>query len=898
MIPIRLHGREAVGELYSYTVCMRTDVDISPSSNIVTLDLDSIVGTPVTLSIDIPGKGTFVPGMPGDTGLSNLGFHMRELSGQVSEARFIGRDGRSMIYEFVVQPALAEAASGSNYRIFQNQTVVEVIGTILAPYPIVIDWRIDGPLYGEQCYPRRDLQRQHWESDMTCVRRLCEHYGLFYWFEHGNGVHRMVIADTPSAFHPHGEAYETVRFSTGNRIDEEHIDRLDIVSRQTEGKVTVVDHDYTRPRLARAIIPLRGEARDPRETARADQEVYAYANVSQPLAGAEGLNAKRNGTDEEARFVALVRMQGLRCRGLRANGHGNMRGLTVGRTFHLTGHPYLKANQQYVVLSATLTIEENDQASGTDQIFRCETDFEIHPVREYFRMPHETPGPVQAGFEYAVVTGPAGHEIWTDAYGRVKCQLVPDREGQFDQDAFIWVLPMQPWQNGRMGSAFVPRVGSQVLIGYVNGNPDMPFIVASSVNRFNTPAWKLPFNQWVSGLRSRMQGGSGANHLALVDTENELQAQLSSDHGTSQLSLGFLRRIFGNEGLKEARGEGFELRTDFWGALRAARGLLISTHERESAAGKVKDMDETTDRLTQARDLHEGLAGLAQRHGAQKLDADQRDVARSIEQQTDDIRGAIGGAPHGFPEFARPHLMLASPAGIETSTGGSTHIQSDEDMAITTGRSVGIAAARSFHVAALEKISLFVRKAGMLLVAASGKIGIEAQSDGIDITAKDDVHIVSKDGWINLIAMKGVRIKGADSTLEISLARLLGTTSGLFCIHAADHKTDKPQSSPSIFRQKTYIDQASLLHRYHDGKPVESAKFDIAYDDGRRYSGVLDSSGHTDLSGAPVGSGRIRIGPDSRVLQVKANDPSLHYKPHWSENNFSASANKQNNGGV
>ena len=565
LIPTYLHGREAIGDLYSYTVRMRTDIAIPSYPDVVTLDLDRIAGTEVTLSIDIPGKGIFVPGMPGDTGRGNIGFDTREITGRVSEARFVRRDERSIVYEFVIEPALAEAAKGSNYRIFMGDSVREVIDKLLAPYPLTIDWRIAGPHYGKRQYPRRDLIRQHWESDMTCVQRLCEHYGLFYWFHHEDGFHRLVIADTMGAFRSHGEAYETIRFSTNDRIDEEHIDRLDIASRQTEGKVAVVDHDYAEPRVAPATVALREEIQGPRDTARAAQEVYAYANVSQPRVNGKRFDAGPDDTRDDARNVAMVRMQALRCQGLRAKGRGNMRGLTAGRTFHLIDHPYSKANQEYLVVSATLTIEENDQASGTGQSFRCETDFEIQPIREYFRMPHKTPWPSHAGFEYAIVTGPEGHEIWTDVYGRVKCQLIPDREGELDQNAFIWVLPMQPWQNGRMGSAFVPRIGSQILIGYINGNPDMPFVVASSVNKHNMPAWKLPFNQWVSGFRSRMENGSSANHLGFVDTENELQAQLSSDHGTSQLSLGFLRRLLGNEGLKDARGQGFELRTDFWG---------------------------------------------------------------------------------------------------------------------------------------------------------------------------------------------------------------------------------------------------------------------------------------------------------------------------------------------
>ena len=133
-------------------------------------------------------------------------------------------------------------------------------------------------------YPVRDLQRQHWEDDWTCFRRWCERAGLFFWFEHSNGFHRLVIADHMGAFASHGEAYKTLRYAPGdNRIDEEHIERLAFSSRQTEGKATAVDHDYMQPRMRAANAPLRASEDHPRNTAEADQEFYEPANISQPL---------------------------------------------------------------------------------------------------------------------------------------------------------------------------------------------------------------------------------------------------------------------------------------------------------------------------------------------------------------------------------------------------------------------------------------------------------------------------------------------------------------------------------------------------------------------------------------------------------------------------------------
>ncbi|MBN3818249.1 type VI secretion system tip protein VgrG [Paraburkholderia sp. Se-20369] len=849
LIPTYLHGTEAIGELFAYTVRARTDIAAPPEMRV--LDLDAIVGTEVTVHIDIPGKSTFIPGMPGDTGMGNIGACTREISGRVSEARFVRCDERSMVYEFVLCPGLHEASLGRGYRLFQDRNVIEISEAVLRAYPFEVDLRIAGPVGKETTYPPRDLQRQYWESDARFLQRLWEEWGVFYWFEHEGGAHRLVLADTLGAFHCHGDAHETIRYAPAgeSRTDEEHIDTLSLVSRQTAGKVTVVDHDYMNPRTAPGTTPLCEDLADPRDTARADQEVYVYGDVSQPLAGSSGLAGEPNDARREARFMARVRMEAIRCQGQRANGHGNLRGLTVGRTFHLVDHPYPKANQEYVVVSTTLTIEETDQSSGTGHAFRCETDFEIQPVLDYFRMPQKTSKPAQAGVEYAIVTGPQGHEIWTDAMGRVKVRFVADREGAYDETSSIWILPMQPWQNGRMGAAFVPRVGSQVAVAYVNGDPDLPFIVASSANQRNGPAWKLPFNQWVSGLRSRAAGGSSANHLALVDTQDELQAQVSSDHGASQLSLGFLRRLSGNDGLKDARGRGFELRTDLWGTLRAAMGLLISTHGRDAAAGKAKDMDETVARLTQARELHEKLAELARHHETQQRAGEQSDVTRAIKRQIDELRGTPGGGPEDFPEFAAPHLTLASPAGIETTTAGSTHIQSNDDLALTTGRHVGIAAGRSLYASVMETMAFFVRKAGMKLVAAAGKIRVEAQTDSVEVIARQAVELISTGDWINLNAAKGVRLNGGGTVLEISPAGILGSTNGKFLVHAASHATDEPQAVPAALPISDINDakvaEPFVLVDGITGLRIPDQPYRITVADGQVIEGRTNAEGET-----------------------------------------------------
>ncbi|MFM0334511.1 type VI secretion system Vgr family protein [Paraburkholderia strydomiana] len=850
LIPVHLHGTEAVGELFHYTVRVMTDIDMSSDPDLETLDLDSIVGTEVTVSIDVPGKGTFVPGMAGDTGRGNIGFHVRRISGYVSVARFVRRDDRSVVYEFEIEPALKKATLGQNWRIFQNCTVIEAISELLRGYAAKIDWRIAGPIHGSH-YPRRDLQRQYYESDYICFKRWCERAGLFFWFDHDD-AHTIVIADTMGAFHRHGEAYRTIRYAPDeNRTDEETIARLEFASRQTAGNATGVDHDYTEPRMRRANIPLRVSSEDPRDTARADQEFYEYVNTSQPLQGAMGLNAEPLDADEQARQAAMVRMQSLRCQGLRATGHGHLRALIPGKTFHLAEHPLDKANQEYIVVSTTLTMEANAQASGTAQAFRCDTAFELCPVLAgYFRLPIVTPWPV-AGTEIAIVSGPDDQQLWTDALGRVKCQLVPDRAGRYDENSFIWLRVTQPWQNGQMGAALVPRIRSEILVGYINGNPDMPYIAGSAVNADNPPAWALPHNRWVSGLRSRMEKGSSSNHLALDDTHGRQQAQLASDHAKSSLSLGYITRIDGNRGRQDERGEGFELRTDKHGALRAALGMIVTTFARTGAAGKVKEMGETHAQLTEARSIHEELALSAQQHGAQQATGAQRDVAKALSDANAALRGRASDGARDFPEFGQPDIAVSSAANLHAAAQDNTHIVSGKHTALTAGGNVAIAALKSLFASVREAIAFYASKS-ITMIAATGRIHLEARTDALQAIAREDVTVTSQNGWLRLAALKGIEINAGGTLLRLTPQGVTVHTNGHYLVHAASHATDDPQAAPVML--PVTQENPGRLAAHHvlvedgGGFILGGQPYRITLDDGQVIEGVTNGRGEMQVA--------------------------------------------------
>ncbi|WP_231937888.1 type VI secretion system Vgr family protein [Burkholderia lata] len=847
-VPVRLQGTEAIGRLDEcrYLVTLRTDdaSAVSPSRT-ADLDLDKMIGTEVTVSIQLEGKGRVIPGLAGNSGLGNIGAGTREITGLVEVARLAGQDRDAILYELELRPWLYRATLTQDCRLFQDMTVVEITDAVLSKYPYPVDKRL-GAFRG--VYPKRDVQRQTFESDWAFLQRLWEEWGIWWWFEHDDGHHRLVLSDTMGGHQPHGEAYETLRYLPpgGQRIDEEHIHTLSVTSRLTAGSVSVTDYDYTRPR---ARLGVSVEA--PRPTGSSDGEIYDWGDYSQPLAGAQGLTGQPNDTEWEARHFARVRLEAQRCGGRRSNGKGSLRGLTVGHTFTLIGHPQQAANREYVVVSCTLDIEEVAGRAGSAQTYRADAQFELLPTNEPFRLERSVRKPVLSGPEKAIVVGPAGQEIWTDQYGRVKVQFQWDRRGQHDENSGIWLRVLSPWQGVDMGATFIPRIGHEVAVSHYYGDPDLPVIIGSAVNAFRQPALDQLHNHAISVIRGRELHGTASGHLAIDDTREQIQTQLASDAGASQLSLGHIRRITRKKGRADARGKGFDLRTDDWGVVRALKGLFVSTDGQPGGPGHAKDAKEAIGRLTRARELQESLTDLAQRHQAQQHDADQSDVTKAIKARNDTIRGKTPAGPDDFPELTEADIVLAGPAGFSLATERSAHIASGEDVAVTSGRHVGLAVGRSLFASVSNAFSLFVHKAGMALVAAAGKVRIEAQTDGVDLIAKKTINITSTTDSIHLHAADEIVLHAGSTEVRISDQGYVVRTAGEHTIHAGSHQTDaaqvRPMRLPVTPEHPGQYAAHFVLLEHDSGFALPNQPYRVTLDNGRVIEGVSNELGETDV---------------------------------------------------
>ncbi|APW38760.1 type VI secretion protein ImpA [Rhodoferax koreense] len=858
---VRLAGNEGINTLFEYELILKTPDALNlGASGGADWDLNGFVGREISCSIELDGAGQFLAGAVGaDT--SHRGAGHRQINAIITKASLWGEEGRHVQYRLVLRPWLHLATLDTDCRIFQNKTVVELLDELLADYPFPVEKRLI------ETYAPRDFQTQFNETNYAFFLRLTQENGINFFFAHSEGKHRLVLIDNMGAFqHSASEAYRSVDYHPpGWKTDAEYISSFVPHSELTSGRYTTRDYDYTRPRA-----DLSASRSEPRPTGQAGGEVYQWhaslggSHYAQPCAGAARAgssgDAQANDPQEEGRNFAVMRMQALRTHGARARASGNLRGMAPGCFFGLQGHPRQKANVEYLILDTSFLIEDvaqdsqiKDAARGRHQQWTVQVDFTAHPMSEMLRPALTQPKPFSHGPQVALVVGPPGQNLWTDALGRIKIQFPWDRVGERNQNSSCWVRVTSPWAGNQLGAMQLPRIGQEVVVDFIGGDPDLPVCTGRVYNQHNLPPWALPGQSALSGFRSRElapEGGNSSagrsNHLVLDDTAQKIQAQLKSDHRNSGLSLGHITRIDDNAGRKEARGEGFELGTEGHGAVRAQAGLLISTERHAGAQNHIKEIDATVQRLREARELLEQITAAAQRHEAQAGGADQNEVLGAVKAQNQNIAG--DGTAQG--EFTAPHLVLASPAGITSSTPQSTHIASGQHTQLSSGEHLSIAAGGGWFASVVDKFALFVQRAGMKLVAAAGKISIQAQSDGIELVAHKVLALMSQTDYIDLKGKKGIRLYGGTSMLEISDQTQFFTASPVLFNGSLETLAPKTISQHfNTMRTSNFDQQVRFLDA--DGQPASKVAFDLLRDDGNIVDGKTGTDGKTPLQKSP-----------------------------------------------
>ncbi|EHM9782740.1 type VI secretion system tip protein VgrG [Salmonella enterica subsp. enterica serovar Elokate] len=465
-----LDGGETLSELFSYVVQLKTPDTlnlgyVSPAAN---LPLKPMVGKDLCVNIELDGGGK------------------RHISGLVTAARVVGHEGRSVTYELRMEPWLKLLTHTSDYKAFQNKTVVDILDEVLAEYPYPVEKRL------VESYPVRTWQVQYGETDFDFLQRLMQEWGIYWWFEHSEDSHTLVLADAISAHKACPDSPLVEWHQEGLKLDKEFIHTITANESLRTGQWVLDDFDFTKPRSL-----LANTVANPRETGHATYEHYEWPGDYFDKS--------------EGEMLTRIRMEAQRSPGSRVLGGGNIRTLMTGYTFTLMNHPTAELNQEYLLAQTTLFVQDNAQHSGQDQHFTFSTSFELHPTREVYRPQRTISKPHTKGPQSAIVTGPAGQEIWTDQYGRVKVQFGWDRYGKMDENSSCWIRVSYPWAGKGFGMIQIPRIGQEVLVDFKNGDPDLPIIVGRTYNQDTMPPWGLPGMASQSGIFSHSLYGGPTN---------------------------------------------------------------------------------------------------------------------------------------------------------------------------------------------------------------------------------------------------------------------------------------------------------------------------------------------------------------------------------------------------
>jgi type VI secretion system secreted protein VgrG len=460
----QIRGQEGVSRLFQFDLEL---VSLDPS-----LDMNGILGKNVSLRIrQVDGSD-------------------RYFNGVVSRFTVAGVTENYSTYHVEMVPWLWLLSKTSDCKIFQFMTPPEIISMVFDTYGFG-----DYQLRLSGSYPTREYVVQYRETDFNFVSRLMEQYGIFYFFEHADGVHTLVLADSNAEFKPCPNQararYQRTHEATVH--DEDVITAWMMEHDFRTAKVSLMDFNFKTPAVN---LQVNQESGQPAPGGMPFEHYdypgnYDVTDVGDALA--------KVGVQEEDGQIARV------------TGGSNCRPFTSGFSFALYDHPRGDLNQTYVLtevqhLAREGTYESGDEAGG----FTYSNQIAAIPIDFNYRPPRVTPRPVISGLQTAIVAGP--EEIWTDEYGRIKVQFHWDRIHGRDDDSSCWIRVAQTWAGKQWGSVFIPRVGQEVLVAFLEGDPDQPMVVGAVFNGDQVQPYPLPDFKTRSVLRTDTTTGGGDCH--------------------------------------------------------------------------------------------------------------------------------------------------------------------------------------------------------------------------------------------------------------------------------------------------------------------------------------------------------------------------------------------------
>ncbi len=650
----------------------------------------------------------------------------RFFNGHVSRFSQFGNQGSYAVYQATVHPWLWFLTQTSDCRIFQQKTVPDIIKEVFRNHGYTdFEEKLSGS------YRTWEYCVQYRETDFNFVSRLMEQEGIYYYFKHEEYKHILVLSDAYSS-HESVPGYEAIPYYPPDDTtvrDEESISSWYISKQVQPGIYALNEYDFTRPKAN-----LEVDSTIARDHSASDFEVYDYPG--EYVESAEG------------DFYARTRIEELHTQYEQAQGHSDARGIICGGLFELSEYPREDQDREYLVIAATHTIHSDafESASGGGPVYS--NSFSVIDSQTSFRPIRSTPKPMVQGPQTAMVVGPAGEEIYTDEHGRVKLQFHWDRYGLSDENSSCWIRVSQVHAGKGFGGIDTPRIDEEVIVEFLEGDPDRPIITGRVYNGDNTLPNGLPGAKMISGMKSNSTpGGGGDNTIMLDDTKgNEAitihgqynmdttvdndQTNIIHNNRTSTVDVDDTEKVGSNQtitvGVNQSNSIGNNQTTD----VGAARSLTVGAND------SVKVGSNKTETISIAKALSIG--------GAYQVS-----VGGAMNETVGAIKAEEIGGAKVVVVGALSSENVASDKSVDA--GGSISESADKDVSITSGKKMSLAAGDNFALQGKKKGVLNIADE---LTIKCGKAVITMKKNG-DITINGKMITIKGSGDV---VIKGKKI--------------------------------------------------------------------------------------------------------------------------------------------
>jgi type VI secretion system secreted protein VgrG len=802
----RFIGRESVNELF----CFYIDA-LSVSTD---LELPLFIGEELTLTLLQPDG-------------SRRAWH-----GLCTQASWLGADGGVARYRLKLEPALSLLALRRDSFVFQDKNARDIVTELLMDYPQL---RFDFDV--TQALATRPICIQYRESDLTFFARVLASEGLSWRFEHaqedsgldGQARHRLVIFDG-LARAPATPGGDTIRFH-GVRATEQD-DSIDVFGALRQLAANGVSISSWDP--AQLMAPG------------AEQQSQLDAGELPMLPIYDGSGERIAADGDAANRHSQLMLRALELDNKRFEGAGSVRRLAAGHGFRLTQHErYPEGDNAFVVLWVSHEARNNLRAAGIRDAAGGDADKGIYRntfacVREVVAIvpgetvapqPRTAPGPQTAlvvGLPDAVATTTRHHQVkiqfpWQRGRSPNPGGMAHNSDGEGsapgDHSSGTWVRVAEALAGPNWGTQFTPRIGTEVLVDFIEGDIDRPVIVAQLYTGSDPPPFAAGVDSGIdhagvlSGIHTHAFDGGGYNQWQLDDTQGQLRTRLATSSATTQLNLGYLvDQPPGSAQRGSYRGSGFELRTDAWAVLRGGEGVLLSTSARPSRGSGVTstqmDVAEALSLFKGARSLNDAIAGAASQQQALFSKDASQSQADFIAQIDPQAKGKYGGAVNGqavlraqpgtreldaaqpVEKFGSSIVLMDAAASINWATPASTVIYAGRQLHWTTQSDLHMTAAHTLSSVAGHAAGFFAHAGGIQAIAGNGPVSLQAHTDQLEILADGAVTLISVNDSIEIKAKEKIVLQAGQAAVTLEGGDITFACPGKFSVKGGQHLFD------------------------------------------------------------------------------------------------------------